>query len=72
MKSMSKASRIATTCDAWTSVATDSFVTIKAHYISEDWQLLSRAANESRSSKSHGFSSGRATVECRGRMTANR
>ena len=41
MESMSKASRVAITCDAWTSVATESYVTVTAHHISEDWQILS-------------------------------
>lgn len=41
MDSMSKASRVAITCDSWTSVATDSYLTVTAHYISEDWEILS-------------------------------
>uniref|UniRef100_A0A8C5R241 BED-type domain-containing protein n=1 Tax=Leptobrachium leishanense TaxID=445787 RepID=A0A8C5R241_9ANUR len=39
--SMSQASRVAITCDAWTSVTTDSYITFTAHYISKDWQILS-------------------------------
>ena len=54
MESMSKASRVAITCDSWTSTATESYVTIKAHYISADWKILSRAADESYLSESHG------------------
>ena len=38
---MCKASRVAITSDAWTSVTTESYVTITAHYISEDWQIVS-------------------------------
>uniref|UniRef100_A0A3P8P8X8 BED-type domain-containing protein n=1 Tax=Astatotilapia calliptera TaxID=8154 RepID=A0A3P8P8X8_ASTCA len=33
--------RVALTCDAWTSRAVDSYVTITAHYLTADWQLLS-------------------------------
>ncbi|KAK1898959.1 Zinc finger BED domain containing protein 1 [Dissostichus eleginoides] len=41
MASMIQAKRVAITCDAWTSVATESYLTVTAHYISEDWQFLS-------------------------------
>ena len=41
MGSMRKASRVAVATDAWTSVATESYVTITAHYISENWQIVS-------------------------------
>lgn len=41
MASMSRAHRVAVTCDSWTSVTTESYVTITAHYISEDWTILS-------------------------------
>lgn len=41
MASMRQAHRVAITCDSWTSVATESYVTITAHYISEDWNILS-------------------------------
>lgn len=41
MESMCKARRVAITSDAWTSVATVSYVTITAHYISEDWKIVS-------------------------------
>ncbi|XP_051806493.1 E3 SUMO-protein ligase ZBED1-like [Acanthochromis polyacanthus] len=40
MESLSKASHVAITSDAWTSVATESYVTITAHCISEDWQIV--------------------------------
>ncbi|XP_077314545.1 E3 SUMO-protein ligase ZBED1-like [Lithobates pipiens] len=39
--SMSQASRAAITCDSWTSVTTESYVTITAHYVSKDWQIMS-------------------------------
>ena len=40
------------TCDAWTSIATESYVTVTAHFITDEWQLAShvlqkRAVNES-------------------------
>lgn len=38
---MSQASRVALMCDSWTSVATESYLTVTAHYLSEDWQILS-------------------------------
>ncbi|KAK7901399.1 hypothetical protein WMY93_018168 [Mugilogobius chulae] len=40
LKSLEKASRISLTCDAWTSVETDSCVTVTAHFISKDWRLV--------------------------------
>lgn len=51
-ESLKPAERVALTCDAWTSRAVDSYVTITAHYLTEDWQLLShvlqtRAVHES-------------------------
>lgn len=51
-ESLSTADRVALTCYAWTSRAVDSYVTITAHYLTEDWQLLShvlqtRAVHES-------------------------
>ncbi|KAM3871381.1 E3 SUMO-protein ligase ZBED1-like [Diretmus argenteus] len=51
-ESLSTADRVALTCDAWTSRAVDSYVTITAHYLTEDWRLLShvlqtRAVHES-------------------------
>ncbi|KAK7898586.1 hypothetical protein WMY93_019439 [Mugilogobius chulae] len=38
---LSHTERVALSCDAWTSRATDSYVTITAHYIDEDWSLCS-------------------------------
>lgn len=40
-EALTKATRIALTCDAWTSTATQSFVTFTTHYITDDWQLQS-------------------------------
>ena len=36
---LSQAERVAITTDAWTSCATNSYVTITAHHISPDWEL---------------------------------
>lgn len=52
MASLVKAGRIAVTCDAWTPVTAESDVTITAHFVSDDWRLMShvlqsRAMNES-------------------------
>ncbi len=41
LKSLSSAERVALTCDAWTSRATESFLTITAHYITTKWNLVS-------------------------------
>uniref|UniRef100_A0A8C4EH42 Zinc finger BED domain-containing protein 1 n=1 Tax=Dicentrarchus labrax TaxID=13489 RepID=A0A8C4EH42_DICLA len=51
--SMSKATRIAITCDSWTSVATESFVTVTAHYINEDWQMVSHVLQTRALCESH-------------------
>lgn len=36
---LSQAERVAITTDAWTSCATNSYLTITAHHISPDWEL---------------------------------
>ncbi|KAA0721202.1 hypothetical protein E1301_Tti019606 [Triplophysa tibetana] len=41
MKLMSRAHRVAITCGSWTSVAKESYVTMTAHYINEDWRIVS-------------------------------
>ncbi len=41
-EALKTATRVALTCDAWTSRATQSFVTFTAHFIADDWQLVSR------------------------------
>lgn len=38
-KELANAERVAITTDAWTSCATESYVTITAHHISPDWKL---------------------------------
>lgn len=40
-KSMHNANTVAMTIDGWMSCATDSFVTVTAHYIDEEWALQS-------------------------------
>lgn len=39
--SLQAAERVALTCDCWTSRATDSYMTITAHFIDGDWNLMS-------------------------------
>ncbi|KAM3861959.1 E3 SUMO-protein ligase ZBED1-like [Diretmus argenteus] len=51
--SLDEAGRIALTTDAWTSVATDSYVTITAHFISDNWQLLSFVLQTRRMTEQH-------------------
>ena len=41
LDTLMEAGRVALTCDAWTSIATVSYVTITAHFINKDWQLVS-------------------------------
>uniref|UniRef100_A0A3Q1BI66 BED-type domain-containing protein n=1 Tax=Amphiprion ocellaris TaxID=80972 RepID=A0A3Q1BI66_AMPOC len=38
--SLTSAERVALTCDCWTSRATESYLTITAHYIDNDWNLM--------------------------------
>ncbi|XP_013885882.1 zinc finger BED domain-containing protein 1 [Austrofundulus limnaeus] len=39
MESLNSAERVALTCDSWTSRATESYVTITAHHITDEWKL---------------------------------
>lgn len=39
--SMSRAQRVSITVDGWTSCATDSYITVTAHYVTEEWDLQS-------------------------------
>lgn len=41
MNSMREACRVAVTCDSWTSVATESYLTVTAHYLNDDWDIVS-------------------------------
>uniref|UniRef100_A0A8B9H5C0 Zinc finger BED domain-containing protein 1-like n=1 Tax=Astyanax mexicanus TaxID=7994 RepID=A0A8B9H5C0_ASTMX len=38
-EALSSTDRVALTCDAWTSRATESYVTITAHHVTEKWEL---------------------------------
>ncbi|XP_055068182.2 E3 SUMO-protein ligase ZBED1-like [Misgurnus anguillicaudatus] len=53
MSSMSQAIRVAITCDSWTSVATESYITITSHYISQDWNILSHVLQTGAVYESH-------------------
>ncbi len=53
--SLSSAQRVALTCDGWTSRATESYVTITSHHISDEWEMVThvlqtRAMHESHTS----------------------
>ncbi len=48
MDSTREASCVAITCDSWTSVATESYLMVIVHYLNDDWDMISRAANQSR------------------------
>lgn len=50
---LSRAERIALTCDAWTSRATESYVTLTAHHITEDWSLSSHVLQTRAMSECH-------------------
>ncbi|XP_070399218.1 E3 SUMO-protein ligase ZBED1-like [Nothobranchius furzeri] len=41
LDSLGSAETVALTCDAWTSRATESYVTVKAHHINDEWILQS-------------------------------
>ncbi|KAJ8349324.1 hypothetical protein SKAU_G00244540 [Synaphobranchus kaupii] len=51
--SLSSAERVALTCDGWTSRATESYVTITAHYVSDEWQLVSHVLQTREMHESH-------------------
>ncbi|XP_065096446.2 E3 SUMO-protein ligase ZBED1-like [Paramisgurnus dabryanus] len=53
MESLKKAGRIAVTCDAWTSIATESYVTVTAHFITDEWQLASHVLQTREVNESH-------------------
>lgn len=52
-ESLSTAEKVALTCDAWTLTAVDSYVTVTAHYLTEDWQLLSHVLQTRTVHKGH-------------------
>ncbi|KAG8015001.1 Protein PAT1-like protein 1 [Nibea albiflora] len=51
--SLLKADRVAVTCDAWTSVATESFVTVTAHVITDEWELKAHVLQTRAMHESH-------------------
>ncbi|XP_072568141.1 E3 SUMO-protein ligase ZBED1-like isoform X2 [Paramormyrops kingsleyae] len=51
--SLASAERVALTCDAWTSRATESYVTITSHYISDEWELVSHVLQTRAMHESH-------------------
>lgn len=72
LESMKKASRVALTYDAWTSVATKSFVTVTAHLVltsdKNGWKLVSHVLQTQEMSESHRGKCCRAAGESSGRM----
>lgn len=50
---LSKAQRVALSCDAWTSRATESYVTLTAHHITDDWHLSSHVLQPRAFHESH-------------------
>ncbi|XP_070400496.1 E3 SUMO-protein ligase ZBED1-like [Nothobranchius furzeri] len=57
LESMKKATRIALTCDVWTSVATKSFITVTAQFVlasdKNGWKLVSHVLQTREMSESH-------------------
>uniref|UniRef100_A0A8C4RIG4 Zinc finger BED domain-containing protein 1-like n=1 Tax=Erpetoichthys calabaricus TaxID=27687 RepID=A0A8C4RIG4_ERPCA len=52
-EALKKATRVALTCDAWTSRAVQSYVTFTAHYITDNWELESRVLQTTAINESH-------------------
>ena len=50
---LSNTEQVAITTDAWTSCATDSYVTITVHHISPDWELRSHVLQTTIFNESH-------------------
>lgn len=53
LESLSNTDRVAITCDAWTSITTESYVTITAHYITDEWKLAACVLQTRAMSESH-------------------
>ncbi|KAL0151535.1 hypothetical protein M9458_053187 [Cirrhinus mrigala] len=53
INSLGRSRRVALTCDAWTSRATESYVTVTAHHITDDWSLLSHVLQTRAMYESH-------------------
>ncbi|XP_051990723.1 E3 SUMO-protein ligase ZBED1-like isoform X2 [Xyrauchen texanus] len=51
--SLASAERVALTCDGWTSRATESYITITAHHINENWELISHVLQTRAMHESH-------------------
>ena len=50
---MSLAEGVAITCDGWSSRATESYMTITAHHITNEWQLLAHVLQTRAMHESH-------------------
>ncbi|XP_029958862.1 zinc finger BED domain-containing protein 1-like isoform X2 [Salarias fasciatus] len=51
--SLSTAQRVALTCDGWTSRATESYITITSHYISDNWEMVTHVLQTRAMHESH-------------------
>ncbi|XP_037829561.1 E3 SUMO-protein ligase ZBED1-like [Kryptolebias marmoratus] len=51
--SLDSAERVALTCDRWTSRTTEAYVTITAHFINEEWELVNFILQTTDMPKSH-------------------
>ncbi|XP_035858465.1 zinc finger BED domain-containing protein 1-like [Sander lucioperca] len=61
---LTETTRVALTCDAWTSRATKSFVTFTAHYITDTWVLESRVLQTRVMHESHTAIDNLAHITC--------
>ncbi|KAK7916754.1 hypothetical protein WMY93_012515 [Mugilogobius chulae] len=53
VESIAYANRVAITCDAWTSRATQSYITVTCHYVSPDWEMVSHVLQTRAMFESH-------------------
>lgn len=53
LDAVGSAGRVALTCDAWTSRATESYVTITAHHVTDEWKLASHVLQTRAMHESH-------------------
>ncbi|KAE8288344.1 Zinc finger BED domain-containing protein 4 [Larimichthys crocea] len=53
VSSLLNADRVAVTCDVWTSVATESFVTVTVHFITDEWELKAHVLQTRAMHESH-------------------
>lgn len=68
MSSLRSALRVAITCDAWTSRATVSYVTVTAHYVNSEWKLISYVLQLRAMDDSHTGANVRVYQSCGGRV----